>query len=114
MTFSRIYIEKGNYEEARRLIDVVLEESIDFYGINDKFTTQALIDKAFVEYKAGNFEASKKHYLMSVEAAEATGRVYSISSSYTAITNKFADSKDYDKAFLYYLLDRDFITESFV
>ena len=113
MTLSRIYVEKGNYEEARRLIDKVLEESINFYGINDKFTTQALIDKAFVEYKAGNFETSKKHYLMSVEAAEATGRVYSISSSYTALTNMFIDSKNYDEALHYALLDWDLINEHF-
>src|SRR5690625_7938188 len=44
MTLSRIYVGKRTYEEARRLMDVVLEESIDFYGIYDKFTTQVLID----------------------------------------------------------------------
>lgn len=105
MTLSRVYVEKENYEEAKRLIDVVLEESINFFGINDKFTTQALIDKAFVEYKADDFEEAEKHYLMAVESAKATGRIYSILSTYIALTDMYLDADQFEKALHYAMLN---------
>lgn len=104
MTLSRIYVQKGNFDQARKLMDKVLQESLEFYGKDDKFTTQAFIDKASVEEAAGNLSEAEKYYLLAVESAEATQRIYSMQSAYQHLASMYLQAKDYQKALPYALL----------
>lgn len=101
MSLSRIYANKGDFEKARKVIDKVVEESIDYFGENDKFTTQAYIDKAYVEERAKNYKEAEKYFLLAVSSSEAIGRVYSILSAYTNLTTMYLQIEDYDKALHY-------------
>ncbi len=105
MSLSKIYVIKKDFDRARKLIDVVVEESIAFYGENDKFTSQAFNDKAFVEFSAKNYEEAEKYLLRSLNAAESIDRVYSKKASYSSLNEIFLKTKVYDKA-LYYAKKR--------
>lgn len=111
MSLSRIYIHDKNFDAARELMDKVLEESLDFFGKEDKFTTQVYIDRAIIEQESGNFSEAEKYYLLSYEAAKATGRVYSIASSYDSLTDMYLQTKDYQKALHYALLSMELNNE---
>lgn len=107
MALSRINVQKSDFIQARKLIDKVLEESLNFYGKNDKFTTQAFIDKAYVEENAGEYDEAEKYYLLAVQSAEATQRIYSIQSAYNHLTSMYLNQKEYQKALPYALLTLD-------
>src|SRR5690606_39510198 len=57
MSLSKVYTSKKQYNEARELMDTVLDESIAFFGEHDKFTSQAYIDRAMIEIGAQNYKA---------------------------------------------------------
>src|SRR5690606_34338411 len=98
MSFSRIYAAKGDFENARRVIDRVVKESIEAYGEDYKFTVQAFNDKANVETQAGNYDSAQAYLLRSVKAADNTGRIYSQQSAYQNLVNFYLESEDYAKA----------------
>lgn len=98
MSFSRIYTAKGDFENARRLIDKVVAESIAFFGENDKFTVQAFNDKANVELEAKNYETAKSYLLRAIKASENIDRIYSKLSAYMNLCNLYLESEDYAQA----------------
>lgn len=98
MAYSRIYIAKGDFENARRVIDKVVEESIAFFGENNKFTVQAFNDKANVEREAGNYEVAEAYLLRAVQASEKVNRTYTTISAYQNLSSLYLESEDYHKA----------------
>lgn len=98
MSYSRIYAAKGDFENARRVIDKVVEESIEAFGEDYKFTVQAFNDKANVEIQAGNYDTAQAFLLRAVKAADNTGRIYSQQSAYQNLVNFYLESEDYVKA----------------
>src|SRR5690606_33373940 len=94
----RIYAAKGDFENARRVIDKVVEESIEAFGEDYKFTVQAFNDKANVEIQAGNYDTAQAFLLRAVKAADNTGRIYSQQSAYQNLVNFYLESEDYVKA----------------
>ncbi len=111
MSLSRVYVQKENYEGARKLMNQVLEESLDFFGKDDKFTTQVYIDLAFIEKEAGNFKEAEKYYLLAVESSRAIGRIYSISSAYDSLIDMYTETENYPEALHYALLAWDLSNE---
>ena len=101
MSLTKVYVSKNNFEKARELIDKVVLESVAFFGEDDKFTSQAFNDKAFVEFKAKNYTEAEKYLLRSVKASEAINRVYSKMAAYTMLNEMFTEIKEFDKALLY-------------
>ncbi len=98
MSYSRIYAAKGDFKNARRVIDKVVEESLDFFGEDNKFTVQAFNDKAHVEMQAKNYKQAQGYLMRAVTAAENTGRVYSKLSAYQKLVELYFESENYDKA----------------
>lgn len=111
MSLSRIYTQRGKYDLARDLMNKVLVECLDFYGKDDKFTTQVYLDLAVIEEMAGELDEAEKYCLLAVESAQATGRVYSISSAYNRITKIHLKNKNFEKALHYALLDYELINQ---
>ena len=110
MSFSRIYAAKGDFENARRVIDRVVKESIEAYGEDYKFTVQAFNDKANVEIQAENYQTAQAYLLRAVAAAENTDRIYSKISAYLNLVNFYLQSEEYAKAIdaakIYYELNK--------
>lgn len=98
MSQSRILSAQGDHESARRAIDKVVEESIAFFGENDKFTVQAFNDKARVELEAKNHEGAKTYLLRAIQASENIDRIYSKLSAYKQLCDLYLETKDYDRA----------------
>lgn len=111
MSLSRIYTQRGHYDLARELMQKVLVESLDFYGKDDKFTTQVYLDFAVIEEMAGKLEEAEYYCLLAVESAQASGRIYSISSAYDRITKIHVKNKNFEKALHYALLDYELINQ---
>lgn len=111
MSLSRVYVQQENYEGARKLMNQVLEESLDFFGKDDKFTTQVYIDLAFIEKEAGNFKEAEKYYLLAVDSSRATGRIYSISSAYDSLIDMYTETENYSEALYYAEQSEDLINK---
>lgn len=111
MSMSRIYVQKENYEAARNLMDKVLAESLDFFGKDDKFTTQVYIDKAYIEQAAGDFTKAEKYYLLAAESGMATQRIYSIDAAYTSLISMYLKIENYEEALKYGLLSWELTEE---
>ncbi len=98
MTYAKIYAAKGDFENARKMIDKVVEESIAFFGENDKFTVQAFNVKADVEREAKNYKKAEAYLLRAIKASENVNRVYTTLSSYQQLSNLYLESGDYSKS----------------
>lgn len=98
MAYARIYTAKGDFKNARKVIDKVVDESIDFFGENDKFTVQAFIDKANVEREAQNYKEAETYLLRAIKASESVNRVYTTLSAYQELSNLYLERGDYSRA----------------
>lgn len=101
MSLSKVYTSKKQYNEARELMDTVLDESIAFFGEHDKFTSQAYIDRAMIEIGAQNYKAAETYLLQSAKVSEAIDRVYSRHASYAYLYEMYLQNNEFEKALQY-------------
>ncbi|TYB75901.1 CHAT domain-containing protein [Bizionia myxarmorum] len=101
MSLTKVYVSKNNFAKARELIDKVLVESVEFFGEDDKFTSQVFNDKAFVEMNANSYIEAEKYLLRSVKASENINRVYSKMAAYAMLNEMFSEINQFDRALLY-------------
>ncbi|MDT0555390.1 CHAT domain-containing protein [Patiriisocius hiemis] len=109
MTESRIETALGNHERSIAVINKVVEESIDYFGENDKFTLQAFKDKAIAEYAAGNFELAEEYYLRALAVSKIINRTFSTTAVLNGLIDIYFEEEMYDKALPYCLEEENIL-----
>ncbi|MDN3724038.1 CHAT domain-containing protein [Aequorivita sp. SDUM287046] len=111
MSLSKVYTSKKQFNEARKLMDTVLEESIAFFGEQDKFTSQAYIDRAMIEIGAKNYKDAEPYLLQSAKVSEAIDRVYSRHASYAYLYELYLQNKEFEKALKYSKMSKNLMQQ---
>lgn len=109
MSESKIYLTQSNYEAAREKIEKVVEESLGYFGENNRFTIQALIDLAKVEAFDENVEKAEATYIRALEAAKAINRTFSKTAVLNALIDLQFQEKNYEKALKYCLEEENIL-----
>lgn len=111
-TMSRIYAKQGRFDEARKLLEPALQNTIISFGEGSSLAAAFTSDMAKLEWKAENYELAKTYFQKSIDMSQMTDRVYTKTAALNDMVYFLVSTDQHSEARKYIQAEKDLLIQN--